>query len=533
MKAGKVVLALIAGLGISFCFVAGKSLDVYYTLDITQKSFYIKWLALGSVLTVCIHLLWETASGALKLPVCFINAWNRIEEKACVLEKHISFWKILLIIFVLWLPAWLAIFPGVFSYDAYAEWQQIYNGNITAHHPVLHVLFCGGGAEAAYRLTGSYNLGIAICTVIQMLVLAGVFSYTVMFLKEQRVNLLLRLFAILFYGISPVIQLFAIASTKDVFFAAAFLVFLISVFRICTKQEQFFTNKKWKIHFAVSSVFTMIMRNNGLYIVFISLVIIMWYCRKHLKALLCIYVPIILLYLVYVGPFYSLLNVTPGGIEEMLSVPIQQIARVHKYEKEEISREELEYLYTVIPQSNWEAYRPAVSDFVKSGFQGEVFGQDAGRFFSVWMKLGMKHPMTYLNSFLIGTVDYWYPFAVVDGYQDVYGKSSYFDYKVSEPGTERSLIPALYSIYESISHDKEVQKIPGMFLILSPGWYMILYLLTFLYAVRERKYGSLVFLLPILLNLGTVFLGPIALVRYVLIQFFAFPIYCVIFTTSK
>ena len=113
----------------------------------------------------------------------------------------------------------------------------------------------------------------------------------------------------------------------------------------------------------------------------------------------------------------------------------------------------------------------------------------------------------------------------MDGYQDVYGKSSYFYYKVSEPGEVQILLPKLHEIYESISHDKEIQKLPGMFLLLSPGWYLLLYLLFFLYLWREKRYKTMIPLFSILINFGTVLLGPIALVRYVLILFFAFPVY--------
>ena len=125
-------------------------------------------------------------------------------------------------------------------------------------------------------------------------------------------------------------------------------------------------------------------------------------------------------------------------------------------------------------------------------------------------------------------MDFWYPFAVVDGYQDVYGKSSYFDYRVSEPGTEVVLLPKLHEIYDAISHDKGTQSLPGMFFILSPGWYFLLFFMCFLYLWREKQYRKLIPLLPILINFGTVLLGPIALVRYVLILFFAFPMYCVL-----
>ena len=528
MKCRKIIFAAMAGVGAGFCIVAGKSLDVSYTLNLTEKSFYIKWLICSAVIGFIVHILWEIFSRRIQIPEkisAFIEKTGFRLEK---IEKKMSFPILMLIFVLLWTPAWLSVFPGVFSYDAYDEWMQIYTGNITAHHPVLHVLYLGGIVEGAYQLFGSYNLGIAICTVIQMVVLAAVFAYTIQFMRERGVSPFCRLFAIVFYGISPVIQLFAISGTKDIFFAAAFLVFMISIYRICLEQEYFFRNKKWVFMFILSAVFTMIMRNNGLYIVLLTLLIILYICRQHLKKYLLMCAAVLSIYLLYIGPFYGMLNVTAGGMEEMLSVPLQQIARVYKYEQDSFSEEEIEYLHALVPRKNWESYRATVSDFVKSGFREEVFAEDPLRFLQVWATTGLKHPLTYINSFLINTVDFWYPFAVVDGYQDVYGKSSYFDYRVSEPGTEVVLLPKLHEIYDAISHDKGTQSLPGMFFILSPGWYFLLFFMCFLYLWREKQYRKLIPLLPILINFGTVLLGPIALVRYVLILFFAFPMYCVL-----
>lgn len=531
MKCRKFIFATVTGLVTGFCFAAGKSLDVNYTLDLTQPGFYVKWLLVALLCGIIIHVLWSVADGSLRIPKAFTSFVKKVSDRVEAVDAKMGFFGIMLLIFVLWLPAWLSIFPGVFSYDAYDEWMQICNGDITAHHPVLHVLFLGGITQGIYQLTGNYNAGIAICTVIQMLLLAGSFSYTVKFMREQKGNPILRLFAVFFYACSPVVQLFAICQTKDTLFTAAFLLFVVSLYRICLCQEKFFTDKSQMILFGVSAVFTMILRNNGLYIVLISLVISCFVCRKKIKKYLIICGIVLAVYLMYIGPFYSVLDVTPGGKQEMLSVPLQQIARVYHYEKDTFTPEEIEYLHSIVPEENWNMYKSTVSDFVKVGFKGEVFEQDPGKFFRAWLNIGLKHPLTYINSFLIGTVDFWYPFAVVDGYQAE--NSSYFDYKVSEPGTEVVLLPWLHDIYESISHEHEAQTLPGVFLILSPGWYLLLFIVLFLYLWREKQYGKMFILLPILLNFGTVLLGPIALVRYVLILFFAFPIYSLMFERMK
>ena len=82
----------------------------------------------------------------------------------------------------------------------------------------------------------------------------------------------------------------------------------------------------------------------------------------------------------------------------------------------------------------------------------------------LWIRWGMEHPLTYVNSLLINTVDFWYPGAVVDGYRHGDGRSSYFDYKVDEPGKEIGLLPSVHDYYEAISHDSDVQKSKRLFL---------------------------------------------------------------------
>lgn len=518
MKRREIVFSIIAGVLFGFCIVAGKQLDEIWSLDLLNKTFYFKWAfcAVFSGLAVC--LVWK---GVRKLGTIDISLPVKAES---FFARMTGKWSVPILL-LLWLPAWLSIFPGVFSYDAYDEWQQICTGELTSHHPVLHVLFAGGLVEFFGTAFSNYNMGIAISTAIQMVLLAMTFAYTIRFLDEQGVSVAGRTLALLFYGLSPIVQLFAICTTKDTLYAASMLLFVISLFRLCKNAEAFWRKRSHIAIFVLSALGTMIMRNNGKYIVIIMLVPILFICRTMWKKLLPYCAIIIGVYWLYVGPFYQVLGVTAGGVEEMLSVPLQQIARVYNYEEEAFSEEELEYLHKLVPQDCWESYRSTVSDFVKRGFDEEVFREEPMKFVRLWVKTGVSHPLTYINSFLVNTVDFWYPFAVVDGYQDVYGKSSLFDYRVSEPGTEVIYISWLHDAYERLSHEKDAQKLPGMFLLTSPGWYMAIYLMVLLTVWKDKRYKDIVVLCPILLNFLTVLLGPIALVRYVLVLYVAAPIY--------
>lgn len=523
----KILFSGVLGILSGFCYVAGYYLDNYDSLDLLSGRFYLFWV-LGSFLgALCVFGVFKvTEYVSEKADERLAHNDKNVEE--CKRKFRIPYWLCVVVLIICWLPAYLSIFPGAFNYDALAEWEQVVQGNITSHHPVLHVVVLGGLVEGFYALTGSYNVGIAVYTILQMAVLANVFALVIRFLAEFRLPAFFQVFTLAFFGLSPVIQLFSISVTKDTLFAAAELLFFLYVIRFYCRREDFFSGRKHLLGFGIVAFFTMILRNNGLYIVLLTLIAMAVPCvrnrKRYGKKFLMVLLGILLLYGAYVGPVYSVLDVKAGGVEEMLSVPIQQMARVHKYDYASLEQEDLDLLYKVLPKENLDAYKATVSDFVKKGFDREGFEENKVELVKLWVNWLVEHPLTYMNSFLINTVDFWYPNAVIDGYRDPYGKSSFFDYQVDEPGTEVVLLKGAHNYYETLSHDREAQKQPLAFLLLSPGWYLLLSVIVFGYLWCYKKYKFMVPMLILVWSILTVLLGPMALVRYVLIFYYVFPV---------
>lgn len=512
----KILFALVLGVVISFCYAAGYFLEAYDSLNLMSREFYLRWSVEAVLITGILYLIWELADRYGKRILA--------SEFVSKIKFKLPYWLCVLILFLCWVPAWLSVFPGAFAYDALTEWEQVRDGMITSHHPVLHVLWVGGLLEGMHGIAGSYNLGIGVYTCMQMFLLACALAYTISFLKEFNLPDVFCWLALLFYGLSPVVQLFAISTTKDVLFSAAQLLFLLSLIRFCCRREEFFQSKRQLACFGIFAFLTMILRNNGFYIVVVMLVFMAFACKNYWKKFLPLLLGIGIAYGLYAGPFYSVLHVEKGGIQEMLSVPIQQMARVHQYDYDSLEEQDLELLYSILPKEYLDSYRPTVSDFVKKGFRQDVYQEQKAEIVKLWCKWGMEHPLTYINSFLINTVDFWYPGAVVDGYRDAYGRSCYFDYQVDEPGEEIILLPGVHKYYEAISFDGRVQKAPFAFLVLSPGWYLVVTMVVFGYLWRCKKREFWLLALMFLLTMLTVLLGPVALVRYVLIFYYGFPV---------
>lgn len=517
----KIGFAFALGIVFSFFYTAGKPLDSYDSLNLTEGTFYIKWFVCAVFVSAILFFLWEAVD---RIPYQL----GKGRELSRFIVEKIRFplpgWVCVFLLLGCWLPAWLSLFPGAFSYDALAEWEQVRDGMITAHHPVIHVLWLGGLVEGIHAFTGSYNAGIAVYTFLQMFILANILTCTLRFLDDFHIPGIFQWFALLFYGLSPVMQLFAICATKDVLFSGVLLLFLQQLIRICcTEDGNCRSRKKW-ILFGCTAFFSMILRNNGLYIVLGTLLVMVFAVKKCRCRIFLTILGVCGLYAVYTGPVYGMLHVARGGVEEMLSVPIQQMARVHQYDFDSLEEQDLEIVYKVIPKEYLEDYRATVSDFVKKGFQEEAFATCKMELLKIWIKWGMEHPLTYVNSFLVNTVDFWYPHAVIDGYRDVYGKSSFFDYKVDKPGKEVVILPGMHQYYEKIAWDRQTQTLPFVFLVLSPGWYLVMTMTVFGYLWRCRRYQFIVPGILFFISIVTVLLGPMALVRYVLILYFGFPV---------
>ncbi|MDE6404104.1 MAG: hypothetical protein K2M20_00460, partial [Lachnospiraceae bacterium] len=118
------------------------------------------------------------------------------------LQRH-SLWKVWLfyslLIFLCWLPVFLAYYPSVFAYDAEGQLYQVLAGDYSTHHPLLHTLFLGAFFRLGMAL-GSCSAGMAVHSVGQMALMACVFGCALSFLYQRRVSGWARVVLFLFFA---------------------------------------------------------------------------------------------------------------------------------------------------------------------------------------------------------------------------------------------------------------------------------------------------------------------------------------------
>ena len=76
---------------------------------------------------------------------------------------HVDVYKRQFLSWCVYLPVFLAVYPGIYSYDASAQLLQFYGKlPLTTHHPLIHTLYLGLCMKIAGRLFHTYQAGICL-----------------------------------------------------------------------------------------------------------------------------------------------------------------------------------------------------------------------------------------------------------------------------------------------------------------------------------------------------------------------------------
>lgn len=496
-------------------------------------------LVFGSELFVWDHVSlfnWKQWTGILfvgflfaAMLVCLFSSLPRAQKKLCgctrphLLENVFNGgWRYFLIVwgilFVCWIPALLAGYPGIYGYDSAVQVTYLAPGSqLNAHHPILHTLYLYGSLRLGELCFGSTQAGMLIYALTQMLALSAAFAYACRFLAKRKAGIWWQVGLIAYFALWPINAILSISSTKDVLFSAIFLLLVLFTWDMAKQPDTFFHSWPRIFRYVLTVFFMCAMRNNGIYVLIVAIPFILILLRRYWKRAACVCAACLLLYGVYTGPVYTLLNVRDGSIREALSVPLQQLARVAYYAKDQLTEEEYAQICEIIPEERLSSYTSRIADPIKNHLRADVFEENPGRYIKLWIKLGLKFPGVYIDSFLSNNFGFWYPDMA---FPDPPAWHPYLEFKNAVTPTFKVVkmetkSPALLKFYQDIAYNTVHQKIPVVSMLFSPGfsfWLLFIYLLAVLYF---KKYRLLLPGLYLFLLWGTLLLGPVVLLRYV------------------
>lgn len=408
-----------------------------------------------------------------------------------------------------YLPYYLMYYPTWFNNDAIWQMEQALGMAAKSnHHPYFHTLIVKFFLTVGNLLFGNLTASVAFYTFFQMTMTASVFGFLLFLLYRRGTGLFWLFLAFCFYGILPVNCMFSICMGKDAWFTAAFLLFMWTV-SVCGMEEREkgfgAAYGRWVL-FAVTGLLVCLLRSNGIFVflgtsVFL-IVSALW--RKHVTRPLTISTLIVLaLYFFWQGPVLSALHVEPPDTIESLTMPTQHLLCAYK-RGGSLTAEEIEMLERVVPLADiGEYYNPYLFDMTKNyireyGHQ-EVIAENKGAYARLWLSVGLKNPMLYLEAQIRQTAGYY----ALHIPHELYLYSDYF--MVDNPfGIEAER--KLFTYDDSLAMGKLLQEFQGLYRrVWSLGantWLLLFALACALY--RRRRIAVF---LPALCLLGSLMLA--------------------------
>lgn len=420
-----------------------------------------------------------------------------------------------------WLPSFLGLYPGLFTYDSVAQYKMVERGLITSHHPVIHTLLLGGLTNLSNNLFGDVNKGVLAYTVIQMLVMAACFAYMIKFEEKAGMHIITRILSVAWLCFFPPNVILVMSCTKDSMFSAFVVLFTVLNAEWITEGEKFQTGKKESVLWIIAAFFTILMRKNAIYAMIPFLLLFFIVMRKEWKRVLLMLAILCVLVVFYEGPFCAAVVKESEDEREKMSVPCQQIMRVYKTRGNDLSAEERDEIENMFKDTAFDYYNPKIADAVKSNLKIKKFRKDRKYYIKKYLEYGIRFPVEYLDSFLLNTMDSWYPFSemVLDGR----GREGYLSIESREPAASRPLIPAIWNYYRIYVDSPLVQTYPVSKLVFSPAFYLYFLMFTTGYLVWKKKVTAALPFVFIWLLWGSFLLGPVVLIRYYIYLYYLIP----------
>ncbi len=467
------------------------------------------------------------------------SRWN----KQCYPKK--TFGLVWVVLFLCWIPAWLAYYPGICSYDITIQMGQVAGGTYNTHHPLAHTLLFGAFWNLG-RLVGNVNFGVGLYSLLQMLMLAAAFAAVSAMLAKWKAARWQLVLLTVYEALFPINWYLGITTTKDILFSAFVLLSFFLLYAILRQESG--KGIKWHTGYILVNIGVILFRNNGLYalaVLWVVLGLMVFFTRKtgikaYKKLLLDTTLALCVGFLL-VTALAKVTNAREGDKREMLSMPIQQMARTMIYHggvgvlpeddntMDEVDKDLIRDLFM---GDGYQYYRVDISDPVKKMTNTSVVRYRPVEFAKTYLKLLVTYPGDYINATLGTNAGFLYPgdktHAVINvNGRDVglgYIQTRWVDAELNPNGIVKdSKWSSLRNVLETFADENMYLKIPILRYLIAPGAYLWCYLLLAAWLLVHKKYKEM---LPLAFVLGyylTLFLGPTVQLRYLYPLMIALP----------
>ncbi|MCH5342756.1 MAG: hypothetical protein J1E64_01865 [Acetatifactor sp.] len=500
-------------------------------------------LFVGALLggTLC-FFLYALAEGVWRKLLFRENSLFRDARRVGVRLEGLGIGKVYLFSFLLialsWIPTYLAYYPAICAYDAPIQVGQAVEDYLVDHHPLVHTLLIRGFIYLGRGVFGDVNVGIGIYAVLQLLFLSAAFAYGIAALHRFHVRPLWQVLALLYCMFYPFHWYMSVTVTKDTVFTGFVVVMMVSMCELLLEGRNDLRVKGRDVLLFVAVMGVILFRNNGKYALMVMLVILFLALivgrttRRLWARILGNVLVAFLLGNVILSAVFTLSGAEQGDRREMLSMPIQQLARTMIYHggvgvlpEDDDTMEDVDraLINDFLLDEAYRWYDADLADPVKAHTNTYVVRYRYEDFFSTYFHLLSEYPGDFINAGLAVNAGYLYPNDVSHAYINEqeglvgrgYVQTYWFEADLVPRGIYKdSKWESLREALESWADRNAYLYLPVLKYIFVPGTYLYLYLILAGYLLIRREWRMLVPLAFVLGHYITLFLGPTVQLRY-------------------
>lgn len=407
-------------------------------------------------------------------------------------------------------------YPAVGCNDAIVQLIQIRDGVYTNHHPYWHTMVIKLCLDFAYLLGKDINVGVAIYSVWQIILVGSCFAYAITTLYQAGFSRSIVLVAAAFFLLAPYNISYSATMWKDTPFGVITLLFLVAAYRVLYR-----VGKNQLMNYILLFLGALgfgLWRSNGWLALFAAFIVfIPFFFRSNKKFLIVIGIAILVSWGMK-GPYLESIGVNQPDLVESLSIPVQQVARTI-CEDGNITEEEYEALDIIMDVDEVpNLYLDYLSDPIKNEIRRKnqpYFEDNAVEYLKIWINIGIRNPGSYIRGWIDQTKGYW--------------NGGYLFWITTLGMPENSLGVKDYDLHNPVQYLYyrfviDSQEVPCLYPLFSIGLYTWIMVMMFVCsALKKRKISLLC--LPIIMMIGTLMVAtPVAYeFRYAYGMFTAMP----------
>lgn len=411
------------------------------------------------------------------------------------------------LLLVFYLPYIILFFPGAIWSDVSMQ-MLMYNGayHWTTHHPIFTTLFTGWMLNLGKTLFGNAMLIVFLICLTQLLVGIWSLCYAIQYIYYRTGSKKIRNIMFLIFATALNWAMLFFSISKDSLYDIGVLWFTIYIMKILDTKDNM-RKRDW-FYFAVSIALVDLTRNNGIYLLVVSIfVLLIRTKRENKRGVILVTILTLLVCSLSTNIAMKMLDVGKGSIREALSIPFQQTARyVNTYELTEEEYQTLSQYADVEQLKN--AYNAEFADYVKWSFQEEWSTDDLKGYIGIWWKMFLKHPITYIEATMANTYGYVYPFQEylltdLTNYT-IFGEDTFLaDYKIHQ-------LEVFKTIRDVIIHfGYFIRRVPVIGIFYCVGIYTWITLFLVAVTILNRNRKNIAVLMPAIMTILVCFASPV------------------------